>query len=106
MVSFGSPQVSGGLLGDLEPTIWRMRAGIRACYRRFVESEDDPPDASSMALRFVVMPNGGVQSVHPVGAEGVAPGVVDCIARRIQTTTFPLPTGEPAVVVLPLELRP
>jgi len=105
-VSFGPPQVSGGLLGDLEPTIRRMRAGIRACYARFVESEDDVPDASSLSLRFVVMSNGSVQSVRTLGSAGVAPGALDCMARRVQMTTFPLPAGEPAIVELPLQLRP
>jgi len=106
-VALGSPQVSGGLLGDVDPAILRMRAAIRACYARFVAVEDDVPDASSLSLRIVVAPNGSVRSVVADKVSGLAPGTTDCIVRRAQVATFPPPaTGGPAEVVIPITAHP
>ena len=105
-VIVGAPQVTGGPVGDLDPSIRRMRAGFRACYARSIEAAEDPPDASTFSLRLVVMPNGSVRSVTALGASGAPPSLVDCMVRRAQMATFPASMGDGIEIVLPLGLHP
>jgi hypothetical protein len=105
-VTLGAPQVTGGLLGDVDPVIRRLRAGIRACYARFVESEDEAPKTSSMSLRLVVATSGSVHSAAAEQVKGFSPNAADCIVRRAQMATFPPPAGEPAEVAIPISASP
>jgi hypothetical protein len=105
-VVFAPPRVTGGLLTDFDPALRRMRAAVRACYVRFLAEEEEPPQASALTLRVVVMENGSVQSVKGVGAEHLSASAVDCMVRRAQVATFPTPVGEPAEVFLPITLHP
>jgi hypothetical protein len=106
VVVFAPPRVMGGLLTDFEPALRRMRAGVRACYERFLGEEDEPPPASALSLHVVVMPNGSVKSAKATDVSKLSASAVDCIVRRAQVATFPPPVGEAAEVIVPIQLRP
>jgi hypothetical protein len=103
---FEVPRVKGGLLTDVEAAVRRMRAGVRACYERFLGDEDDPPATSDLSLHLFVMQNGSVQSVRADGVAHLSAGAVDCVVRRAQVATFPPPVGEPAEIIVPIHLHP
>jgi hypothetical protein len=105
-VVFAPPRVTGGLLTDFDPALRRMRAAVRACYVRFLSDEDEPPETSALTLRVVVMESGSVQSVKAEGVAHLSASAVDCMVRRAQVATFPMPVGEPAEVFLPITLHP
>jgi hypothetical protein len=106
VVLWGVPRVTGGLLTDLEPTLRRMRAGVRACYERFLEGSEEPETTATLSLRLVVMPNGSVRRASASEVVGLDQGTVDCIVRRAQMATLPPPVSEGAEVTLPITLRP
>ena len=90
---------------DVDPALRRMRAGVRACYVRFLDEEEEPPETSSLSLHLVVMPNGSVQSTRADDVSRLSAGAVDCIVRRAQVATFPPPVGEAADVTVPIQLH-
>jgi hypothetical protein len=104
-VEWGPPRVTGGLLTDIEPALRRMRAGIRACYERFLEGQEEGDTTATLSLRIVVLPNGSVRKAGAAEARGLDPSTVDCIVRRAEMTTFPPPISEAAEVTLPIILR-
>jgi hypothetical protein len=106
LVTIAMPRVRGGLLTNIDPAIARMRAGIRACYVRSVEEQDDPPETSTLWLHVFVMENGSVRSAVADQVSGLGAAAVDCMVRRAQMATFPPPVGEPAEVILPITLHP
>jgi len=106
LVTIETPRVRGGLLTNIDPAILRMRAGIRACYARSVEEQDDPPPTSTLLLHVFVMQSGSVRSVVADQVSGLGAAVVDCMVRRAQMATFPPPVGEPAEVIVPITLHP
>ena len=97
-------RVSGGLMPDIEHATSRLRAGMRACYLRYIG--DDPPDASRLSLRIVVSTNGSVKLVRSESISDIDPSAVDCMIRRAETATFPPPVGEPAEIVLSIAFLP
>jgi hypothetical protein len=97
-------RISGGLMPDIEHATGRLRAGMRACYLRYLG--DEPPDASRMSVRIVVSTNGSVKSARPEGVSEIDPPAVDCMVRRAQAATFPPPLGEPAEIVLSIAFLP
>jgi hypothetical protein len=103
---FASPVVKGGLMTDVEPAVRRLRAGVRACYERFLAGEDDPPATSDLSLHLFVMPNGSVQSAKADDVSNLSATAIDCIARRAQVATFPPPVGEPSEVIVAIHLHP
>jgi hypothetical protein len=105
-VVFAPPRVMGGLLTDFEPALRRMRAGVRACYERFLGEEDEPPSASALSLHLAVMPNGSVKSAKAFDVSKLSASAVDCIVRRAQVATFPPPVGEAAEVIVPIQFHP
>jgi hypothetical protein len=104
-VTIETPRVTGGLVTDIGPTVARMRAGFSACYARWLDEEEDPPETSAISLRVVVMPSGSVRSVAAFANSGLAPGAVDCLVHRAEVATFPPPVGGAAEVVLPITLK-
>jgi hypothetical protein len=97
-------RVSGGLMPDIEHATGRLRAGMRACYLRYLG--DDPPDASRMSVRIVVSTNGSVKSARAEGVSGIDEAAAECMVRRAQAATFPPPAGEPAEIVLSIAFLP
>jgi hypothetical protein len=97
-------RVSGGLMPDIEHATGRLRAGMRACYLRYLG--DDPPDASRMSVRIVVSTNGSVKSARAEGISGIDEAAAECMVRRAQAATFPPPAGEPAEIVLSIAFLP
>jgi hypothetical protein len=83
-----------------------MRAGIRACYERFLEGQDEVDTTATLSLHIVVLPNGSVRKASALEARGLDASTVDCIARRAEMTTFPPPVSEAAEVTLAITLRP
>jgi hypothetical protein len=106
VVTFAVPRVKGGLLTDIEAPLRRMRAGIRACYARFLDEEDEPPARSSLSLHLVVLESGSVRSVTAEDVTGLGASAVDCMVRRAEMATLPPASGEPAEVILPISLAP
>jgi hypothetical protein len=104
-VAVDTPRVTGGLVTDISPTVGRMRAGFRACYARWLDEEEDPPEASAISLRVFVMPSGSVRTVAVEANSGLSPSAVDCFVHRAEVATFPPPVGGAAEVVLPITLR-
>jgi hypothetical protein len=106
VVEFAPPRVKGGLLTDVEPAVRRLRAGVRACYERFVADEDEPPSASEVSLHLFVMQNGSVRSAKAEEVAHLSASAIDCMVRRAQVATFPPPVGEPSEVIVSIHLHP
>jgi hypothetical protein len=106
VVTFAAPRVKGGLLTDIEAPVRRLRAGIRACYARFLDEEDEAPARSSLSLHLVVLKSGSVRSATAEEVTGLGASAVDCMVRRAEMATLPPAAGEPAEVVLPLSFLP
>jgi hypothetical protein len=90
----------GGILGEFEHTVARMKVGFRACYAR--EVSEDSPDEAALTLRLAIAPSGSTRTVKSDGASGLDPSTVDCIVRRAQNSTFSPPVGGEAQLVIPL----
>jgi hypothetical protein len=105
-VTFAPPRVMGGLLTDVEPALRRMRAGVRACYQRFLGEEDEPPETSELSLHVVVMQSGSVRRAQAKDVARLSPSAVDCIVRRAEVATFPPAVGEDAEIIVPIHLHP
>ncbi len=105
-ITFAPPRVTGGLLTDVEPALRRMRAGVRACYQRFLDEENEPPEASELSLHVLVMQNGSVRTARAQEVSRLSASAVDCMLRRAQVATFPPPVGEDAEVIVAIHLHP
>ena len=90
---------------DLDPALRRMRAGIRACYVRFLEGEEEPETSSALSLHIAVMANGSVRKASADQVSGLDASAVDCIVRRAQMATLPPPVAQAAEITLPITLR-
>jgi hypothetical protein len=90
----------GGILGEFERTVSRLKAGFRACYAR--EASEDSPDTAALTLRLSIRPSGSTRTVKSEGASGLAASTVDCVVRRAQNSTFAPPVGGEAELIIPL----
>ena len=91
-------------MGDIDPALRRFKAGLRACYLRWLEEEEEQsPSPSSLTLRIAVASNGGVRSVRIEGASDAA-ALGACMSRRVEVATFAPPVGGAAEVVVALRL--
>ncbi len=91
--------VQGSLDKELIRQVIRRNIGqIRYCYEN--ELQTKPNLAGKVAVRFVIAPNGDVQSAKV--AEGSTlnePTLGECIAVRVRSWKFPSPKGGGAVIV-------
>ena len=100
-LAVGRISVSGGLLGDAEHVVLRMRNGFRAC---LAQGTDPDQAQGQLTLEVVVAENGSVRTAKATSASGLDPRIAQCVERRAQVATFRPPVGGQARLSIPLSI--
>ena len=88
----------------VDATLRRESRNLRTCYDRALM--DNPTlQGGTIDLRFVIDPVGRVIGVPSAAGMTDAPGVADCVGRRVRYIRFPPAEGGAAEVALPFTFQ-
>lgn len=78
--------------------------GVRTCYERGLAHA--PIMRGRIVVRFVIARDGSVSSADDAGSTLPDANVIACVLDVFRALTFPKPTGQPVMIVYPMQFEP
>jgi Ca-activated chloride channel family protein len=104
-VRAGAAQVSGRLPPEVIQRIVRQNFGrFRLCYENGLRN--NPNLQGRVAVRFVISPDGAVNTASNGGSDMPDGGVVSCVVRSFRGISFPQPEEGQVTVTYPIMFAP
>jgi len=103
-VNIGPVEESEGRVSNADRVVAGMRAGIRACYRRGLVT--NPAQRGDFRVRVAVGSEGQVVRSTVEGANGLSRESIDCIVRRVESSSFARPDESSASFSFLVQLEP
>ena len=98
-VRLGALTVNGRISSQQIASVVEGRMGLyRAC-----GSKLEAPADCRIAVRFVIVPDGGITNLANGGSDCPSPAAVQCVITNTHGTVFPPPQGGIATVVVPFK---